>query len=122
MSFDETALAVKEAEKALGALEKMNGLSVAVDYITKRSQGSSYHLLILNSLEKTVQVQGYDRESFAQAEEEYSKIERRAIEGEKIEPVLVSAGSIEKLRRAYPSFFLDIGDFVNNVMEIVNKN
>lgn len=122
MSYDETATAVKDSESKLGALEKMNGLSVAVDAIAKGSRGSSYHLLILNSLEKTVTIQGYDRESFAQAEEDYSTFERRAIDGEKLEPVLVSAGSIEKLRRAYPSFFLDIGDFVNKVVEIVRKN
>lgn len=121
MTYDETARVVKESEAKLRALEKMNGLSVAVDAITKGSRGSSYHLLILNSLEKTVRIQGYDRESFSQAEEDYSKIEKRAIDGEKLEPVLVSAGSIEKLRRAYPNFFLDIGDFVNKVVEIVLK-
>lgn len=122
MSYDETAAAVKDAEVKLGALEKMSGFSVAVDAIAKGSRGISYHLLILNSLEKTVSIQGYDRESFAQAEEDYSKIEKRAIDGESLEPVLVSAGSIEKLRRAYPNFFLDIGDFVNKVVEIVRRN
>lgn len=96
----------------------MSGLSAAVDIITKERGGRSYHLLILDSLDKKVQIIGYDRESFEKAQEDYSEYEKRAAEGEKIEPVLVSAGSIDKLQRAYPSFFLDIGEFVSKVREI----
>ena len=134
LSRKETCLAVAEAEANLGALEKMKGFSAAVNAIVKtrnkeKNQDKTkslfkekrwyYHLIILNSLQKTVQIKAYDRESFKQALQDYSQIEAEAAKGNKIEPVLVSAGPIDKLRRAYPNFFLDMRDFVSIVSEII---
>jgi putative GTP pyrophosphokinase len=120
LSQKQASLAVADADTTLRALEKMSGFSVAVNNIPKE-KGWSYHLIILNSLEGTVQIKPYDRESFEQAMIDYSKIEKEAAEGKKIEPVLVSAGPIDTLRRAYPNFFLDIGDFVRIVNKIVSS-
>lgn len=119
LSYKETANAVSTANENLGALEIMKGLSSAVDFISQ-GKGWSYHLLILNSLEKTVQVKSYDRESIVEAVSDLTKAEKEATEGKKIEPVLVSAGPISILRRAYPNFFLDIEEFVRVVSEIVS--
>lgn len=121
LSLQKTSLAVADADKKLGALEKMKGFSAAVDYITKESKGWSYHLIILNSLEGFVQVKPYDRNDFEQAMTDYSMSEKEASEGKKIEPVLVSAGPIDTLRRAYPNFFLDISDFVQIVSSIISS-
>ncbi len=71
-------------------------------------------------MEKTVQVSGYDRDSFQKAVQDYADAEARASQGEKIEPVLVSAGSLAKLPQAYPSFFLDIGDFIDAIDKIIH--
>jgi len=120
LSRQETSLVVARADKELGALQKMRAFSAVVDFITKESKGWSYHLIVLNSLERSVEVTAYDREGFEQAMTDYSRYEKEADEGKKIEPVLVSAGPIDKIRRAYPNFFLDIGDFVRIVSEIVN--
>jgi putative GTP pyrophosphokinase len=120
LSVGETFQAVARAEANLQALEKMNGLSIAADSIVKgRGLGYSYHLIILNSVEHTVKVTPYDRDSFNLAMIDYTEVEARAAQGEKIEPVLVSAGPFEKLRWAYPNFFLDINDFTNTVHQIV---
>jgi len=124
LSCNETFSAVAEAEVNLDALEKMDGFSVAVNEIVKRrgkGKSWSYHLIILNSLKQTVQIIPYDRESFKEAMMNYSKVEAEAAKGKKIEPVLVSAGPIDELRKAYPNFFLDIRDFMSIVHEIVNK-
>ncbi len=122
LSKKETFSAVAEAEANLNALDKMSGFSVAVNAIVKgRGKGKSwyYHLIVLNSLQKSVQIRAYDRDSFKQAMRDYSKVEEEAAKGKKIEPVLVSAGPIDELRRAYPNFFLDMGDFMNIVRGIV---
>ncbi|MBI3812019.1 MAG: RelA/SpoT domain-containing protein [Nitrospirae bacterium] len=122
LSLPETIQAVADAEARLQALDKMSGFSVAVNEITSNKSGRKswfYHLIVLNSLERTVEFTPYDRESFKQAMTDYSKFEARATEGEKIEPVLVSAGPIDKLRRAYPNFFLDIDEFVKIVTDMI---
>jgi putative GTP pyrophosphokinase len=122
LSRDETCLAVAKAEASLRALEKMDAFSAAVNEIVKhRGPGKSwyYHLIVLNSLEKSVDIKPYDRDSFEQAVADYSEVEAEAAAGKKIEPVLVSAGPIDKLRQAYPNFFLYIGEFVHIVGEIL---
>jgi len=124
LSRKQIFMAVADAESSLGALDLMRGLFVAASAIYKsKSSGKSwfYHLIILNSLDRSVRIQAYDRESFEQAMDDYAEVETRAVKGEKIEPVLVSAGPFEKLRRAYPNFFLDIEDFASIVHGIVNK-
>ena len=74
LSQEDTFKAVAKAEAKLGALEKMSGFSVAVDAISKsRGKGSFYHLIILNSLAKTVEIKPYDRESFDRAVQEVLK-------------------------------------------------
>lgn len=124
LSHKETYLAVARAEADLGALDKMRGFTVAVEAIVKRRKSGkswSYHLIILNSLANTVQIKPYNRDSFKQAMRDYSKVEKEAALGKEIEPVLVSAGPLEILRRAYPNFFLDIGDFVKKVRAIISS-
>jgi hypothetical protein len=119
LSEKQTYQAVAMAEAKLGALEKMNGFSAAVQHITQRKgtqAGSSYYLIILNSLAHSVQVKSYDRESLSRAVKDYASAEAEATKGAKIEPVLVSA---DNPQRAYPNFFLDISDFSALVNEII---
>ena len=68
----QTANAVAEAETRLSALDQMGAFSVAVDTIAKESSGSSYHLIVLNSLEHTVALTSYERGGFEQALEDRS--------------------------------------------------
>ena len=114
----ETAQEVVKAEAKLGAINMMTGFSVAVNQIAKTKW--AYHLIILNSLERKVELIPYDRYSLEQATRDYSRFEKEAASGRKIEPVLVSAGPIDKLRKAYPNFFLDIGDFVSRVTKVIS--
>ena len=95
----------------------MTGLSTVVDYI-KPSQAYFYHLIVLDSLNNRIQIVPYGRNSFAQAVHDYSAYEKRAAEGEKIEPVLVSAGVLDQVRSAYPNFFLDIRAFIKLLTHI----
>lgn len=119
-TFAEVAL----AEARINALDIMGGVSSAVSTISKRQSGgqsSFYHLIILDSFNRSVEIRPYDRDSVEKATRDYSDVEARAANGEKIEPVLVSAGPIDKLRRAYPSFFLDINEFVTIVAKITAR-
>lgn len=122
LSRADTFKAIAAAEARINALYTMGGVSAAVSTISKRSPGgksSFYHLIILDSLNRKVEIKPYDRDSVEQAMRDYGEVEARAAEGAKLEPVLVSAGPIDKLRRAYPSFFLDINEFVRIVSDII---
>jgi hypothetical protein len=123
LNKSETFIEVMRAEKKIDALSRMQGLSLAADMISKNLRtgrpGWYYHLIILNSLKKKVRVKPYSRDDFERAVKDYARVESNASQ-EKIEPVLVSAGKIKDLRRAYPNFFLDIRDFAEKVRNIVN--
>lgn len=121
LSEAETARQLASLENRLNALEQMRGFSSAVNEIVGRgrNQQRTYHLLILDSLKKEVTITPYNRDSAQQAIDDYSKAEARVAKGEKIEPVLVSAGPLANIRRAYPSFFLDISEFSNQVSQII---
>ena len=122
LSRKETSSAVAEAEANLEAFDKMNALSVAGEMMVKHTrQKWAYHLIELNSLEKTVKLTAYDRDSLDKALKDYAKVEEEAAKGKKIEPVLVSAGPIDKLRQAYPNFFLDITEFIRIATRIVKE-
>lgn len=124
LSKKETFKKVMKAEKKINALDKMQGLSLAAEMIARniraKKRGWYYHLIILNSLKKTVQVKPYSRDDFERAVADYARVESSAPQ-EKIEPVLVSAGPLKELRRAYPNFFLDIRDFAKKVKEIASQ-
>ena len=123
MTEQEIFKAVANAEQELQALDKMRGYNVAADVITKKgkNEGWFYHLIILNSLDKNVQIKPYNRDQLDKAIQDYAKIEAEAIKGKKIEPVLVAAGRFKTLKRAYPNFFLDISEFCKAVAQIKNK-
>ena len=120
LSREETSVEVARAEAGANALNMMSGLSIAANEIHgTKSKASFYHVIELNSEDKTVQITPYDRDSFEKALLHYAAAEELAARGERIEPVLVSAGPVTKLRRAYPNFFLDITEFVDTVRKIV---
>ncbi len=99
---------------------KMKGFSTAVNMIVKKGDvGSYYHLIVLNSLAKKVTVTPFRRDDFKSASDAYSKAEAETAKDVNKEVVLVSAGPISVLRKAYPNFFLDIGDFVGIITDII---
>ncbi len=123
LTKEETHRLIYDSEKNINAIEMMGGLSLAANVISKdRKSGkaSFYHLIVLNSIKKTVEIKAYDRESIEQAMTDYAAIEYEAAKGNEIEPVLVSAGPLDILRRAYPNFFLDINQFSRIVKRIIS--
>jgi putative GTP pyrophosphokinase len=111
-------VATMEAE--LGALEKMRGYQIAIESIhTDVGRGSSYYLVVLDSLNQQVTITPYDRDSIEKAMKDYSEIELEVTNGRKVEPVLVSSGSVEALKKAYPNFFLDTSEFAVVLTDIL---
>ena len=121
LNEEQTIELVSKMEKDLGAIEKMKNFSTVVNSI---GSGKSYfyHLLVLNSLEHNIQVYTYDRDNFEKALYDYAKFENEAAKGSNLEPVLVSAGPMDNLRKAYPNLFLDISEFERVLMKLIKTN
>jgi hypothetical protein len=48
-------------------------------------------------------------------------VERQAQSGEPVEAVLVSAGPVEALKKAYPNYFLDTNDFIAQIENVIEE-
>lgn len=110
---------VAEEERNLRVLEKLSGFAIAADRITRGSGKGAYHLVILDSAARNVSIRPFALARLEQANLEYAEIEARASAGEPIEAVLVSAGPIDALRKAYPNYFLDTQAFVTEIRRVI---
>lgn len=109
---DETDLAVAKQSKRLKVVEILNGYGFALNTIYADKRRGSYYLLILDPIEKTLQLKSYSKESFDIATKDYLEAEANIVEESQKQAVLVSTASVEALKRAYPNFFLDTHEFL----------
>ena len=113
--------AVERSEKQLHVLEKLEGFAIAADRITTQRGQGAYHLIVLNSTEKMVSITPYPIARLEQANLDYAAVEERTKAGEPIEAVPVSAGPVDALRKAYPSYFLDTQAFVAEIESVISQ-
>jgi ppGpp synthetase/RelA/SpoT-type nucleotidyltranferase len=81
--------------------------------------GDDLYLLELNSEKREIKYVGYAKQDFKKASEAYAEKERENKNKEDIHVVLVSAESLEDLKSAYPSFFLDSAGFIELIRDQV---
>jgi ppGpp synthetase/RelA/SpoT-type nucleotidyltranferase len=112
---------VAQMENELHVLNKLRGFSIAADQITAEKGAGSYHLVVLDSLKRSVSIRPFPMSQLERANTEYALIEERAQHGEQVEAVLVSAGPIESLKNAYPNYFLDTHRFVAEIEHIIKE-
>ena len=108
-------------EKKLGVLETIRGYSIAAGAIHRHGFGASYHLIILNTKDHTVQINSYKTDQLALAGKDYAEAEKKATKDKALEPVLVSAGRLKSLKKAYPNYFLDVREFVEKIEVILKE-
>ena len=121
----QTFEAVAHAEQELRVLDKLRGFSIAAGNIRYEKGQGSYHLIVLNSVDRSVSITAYAQSKLEQANIDYTEIEKRSKAGESVEAVLVSAGPVEALKKAYPNFFLDTHGFIleiERVIALANKS
>ena len=104
---DQTFARVAEARSELRVLDKLRGFSIAAGNIHKAKGKGPYHLVVLNSADRSVTITPYPHSRLEQANTDYTEVEKRTQAGEAIEAMLVPAGPVEALKKAYPNFFLD---------------
>lgn len=112
---------ITRIQQKLGVFQKMRALTTATRVINSDEKTWAYHLIVLNSAARSVEVTSYGRTELARATADYENSERQASEGSPIEPVLVSAGPLQSIRSAYPNYFLDTREFLSILTEELNS-
>lgn len=121
LSKRDTFMQTLEDADDLQVIQKLKGFTIALNAITTDRRTGVYHLIVLDLAKLTVQITGYPHSHLEEANKRYTEMEERADQGEELQAVLVAAGSIDNLRKAYPNFFLDANEFVNQLGRI-SKN
>lgn len=99
----------------LNVLNVMNGWVTGLNLITDKAFGAHYNILSLDVNEKTVRVTGFHEGDLDEANQELAKFEAEAVLTGAPEPVLVAAGDLRSLKKAYPNYFLDVKEFLDVV-------
>lgn len=81
--------------------------------------GEELFLLVLDSQKREISYVGYKKENFKQASDRYAELEREHQNEEDVHVVLVSVESLNDLKSAYPSFFLDSTGFIDLIRQQV---
>jgi hypothetical protein len=121
MNLDILGRRLAAAERRLRVIEKLRGFAVATNEIhTTREGKGAYHLIVLDSRTKSVRITPFPMTRLEDATKAYSEIENRGHDGEPVEAVLVAAGPIENLRKAYPNYFLDTDAFIRQIERLIS--
>jgi putative GTP pyrophosphokinase len=99
-------------------IDKLKGFTVATSNITASRKRGAYHLVVLNFKERLLSIFTYSKSELEIATEVYAEIEKEISGGANKHAVLVSAGNIDNLRRAYPSYFLDTKEFIGYLNKV----
>lgn len=113
---------VAERDSFLKVSEKLAAFSIATKSIKTEPGHGTYHLIVLNYSKRRLSIRPFSLDRLDEANDEYANVEKRASQGEEIEAVLVSAGNVKALRRAYPNYFLDTQDFLKILANITRRS
>lgn len=125
LSRDAIYSLVSKKEGDLKAIEKLLNYSNALSYVYS-DEGkvgrpkTGYVLLKLDMRDHKVTVRTYAKEDTEKASFDYEEIEESIKSDPLVDVVLVSAGSMNELRKAYPNYFLDVQEFVKQLARIIN--
>ena len=99
-------------------LDQLQALVSAVKITEKHALKNGYAVILIQFEEKTVQLRHYDADALEEATKYYSEVEK-TIKEDNAAVVLVSVSDMKELQDAYPSYFLNAGEFVQSLYDFV---
>jgi putative GTP pyrophosphokinase len=101
--------------------EHLESYTAVAEHIKESGRKHAYHLIVLDPIARKVTVRPFSKGHLYLANEEYLKVEKEISGGAPLQAVLVSAGTIAELRRAYPNYFLDTHEFLAKLYSLGGK-
>jgi ppGpp synthetase/RelA/SpoT-type nucleotidyltranferase len=120
----ELYLEIKRIAKELNVIKVMDGWTKAVQVFERASKETpnlKLFLLELNILEEKLNITGYQYGQEEKAVEDYAKAEKRNQGKKEYDVVLVGVDASNDLRKAYPNYFADTKEFLDNLKKILDK-
>ena len=115
---------IKKKEEELQVIKVMNGWAQAVqvfEKVSKEKPNLQFFLLELDITGEKLNIAGYTKGQEEKAISDYSKAEKRNQGKKEYDVVLVGVDATNDLRKAYPNYFADTKEFLNNLKKIIEN-
>ncbi len=115
---------IKKKEKELQVIKVMGGWAQAVQVFEKASKerpNLQFFLLELDITGEKLNITGYTKGQEEKAISDYARAEKRNQGKKEYDVVLVGVDATNDLRKAYPNYFADTKEFLENLKKILNK-
>ena len=115
---------IRKKEKELNVIKVMNGWTQAIDVFEKQAKKTpklNLFLLELDIIGEKLNITGYTIGQEEKAISDYSKSEKRNQQKKEYDVVLVGVDAANDLRKAYPNYFADTKEFLDNLKIIIQK-
>ena len=118
MDKDELTGEIVALYQKLRVFDTVSAYRTAVQLIGKE-KNSAIFVLKLDYDQRMLQYTGFTRKQSQDAMRYASDQERAITPGTNVQVVMVSAGELSQLRRAYPNYFMDIGYFTDLLNQVL---
>lgn len=114
---------IEKKEKELNVINRMIKWNESVRLFENlKSKKNAYlFLLEIDLFQEKLTVTAYSKRQEDRAIEDYAKAEKRIYGKKEYDVVLVGVDAISDLKKAYPNYFIDNGEFIKYFKKIINK-
>ena len=106
-------------EERLQITTKLRGLALSAKHIeSSSSNAGGYHLMQLDVKNNRISLIPFSKKQLDIAEEFYKNQEKGTKNNPNISLVLISAGNVKEIKKAYPNYFLDTESFIKTLQQI----
>jgi ppGpp synthetase/RelA/SpoT-type nucleotidyltranferase len=112
---------IRNDANSLQVINQLEGFSDVIANIETDKRQGSLHLVVLDIANKEVRIKTYSRSAIEEASNDYLREETAISDSNKRQVVLVTSSSLDSLRKAYPSYFLDTKEFIRTLKEIIEQ-
>ena len=109
----------EDLQDKLSVFLKLESIVVSVDQMGARNSG--YCVMELDASTRKLSLWNFRSNQVEMAETFYKFRELENRTNDEIEVVLVSVNSLRQVQRAYPNYFLDCKDFIENLKEVCQR-
>ena len=113
----EVCLELNKLEKELKITEKLKGVN-AISF-SEENREANYYLIQLDMEFRETSILPYSDEQ--KANENYFRLEKTYQDSDRFDVVLVSVGDVNKIKEAYPNYFLDSNSFIKRFNKLLIK-
>lgn len=120
-SRDELVQEIRSLDKELAITPKLKGVAIATKHVDTPAKESYCFVMVLDSLNSRVSLTPFTENQLREAEDFYLSQEDKNRSNQHCSVVLISAGSLVQIRKAYPNYFLDTDLFLRSLSKCLDE-